>query len=128
MTSLPLFFERFRLNDISFRQPHEAHAGRKVVTLKLAAAASTSSVPTAFSVAHDGCSVHAAVACAWHPGALRTSTDRGRIFKLKQARRSAWQNLGRAARENRRARLCLHGVLPRHSIQPLVTDGDLQCA
>ena len=42
------------------------HAGRKLLTLELAAPAATSSVPKPFTVARDGFSLNAAVACAPH--------------------------------------------------------------
>jgi hypothetical protein len=42
------------------------HAGRQVLTLKLAPAAATSSVSKPFTVARDGFSLNAAVACAAH--------------------------------------------------------------
>jgi hypothetical protein len=41
-------------------------AGRQVLTLKLAAPVATSSVPKPFTVARDGFSLNAAVACAPH--------------------------------------------------------------
>ena len=62
-------------------QPVGPQAGRKVVTLKLAAPAATSSVPKPFTVARDGFSLNAAVACAPHQreridGCVATSPDR----------------------------------------------------
>jgi hypothetical protein len=49
---------------IQYRIAVGPHAGRKVLTLKLAAAAATSSVAKPFTVASDGFSLNAAVACA----------------------------------------------------------------
>ena len=51
---------------IQYRIAVGPHAGRKVLTLKLAPAAATSSVPKPFTVARDGFSLNAAVACAPH--------------------------------------------------------------
>ena len=42
------------------------HAGRRALTLKLAAPRSPSTVPKPFTVARDGCSLNAAVAFAAH--------------------------------------------------------------
>jgi len=49
---------------IQYRIAVGPHAGRKVLTLKLAPAAATSSVPKPFTVARDGFALNAAVACA----------------------------------------------------------------
>ena len=49
---------------IQYRITVGPQAGRKVLTLKLAPAAATSSVPKPFTVARDGFSLNAAVACA----------------------------------------------------------------
>jgi hypothetical protein len=49
---------------IQYRIAVGPHPGRKVLTLKLAAPAATSSVPKPFTVARDGFSLNAAVACA----------------------------------------------------------------
>jgi len=51
---------------IRYRIAVGPHAGRKVLTLKLAAPAATSSVPKPFTVARDGFLLNAAVACAPH--------------------------------------------------------------
>ncbi len=51
---------------IQYRIAVGPQAGRKLLTLKLAAAAATSSVPKPFTVARDGFSLNAAVACAPH--------------------------------------------------------------
>jgi len=51
---------------IQYRIAVGPQAGRKVLTLKLALAAATSSVPKPFTVARDGFSLNAAVACAPH--------------------------------------------------------------
>jgi len=51
---------------IQYRIAVGPHAGRQVLTLKLAPAAATSSVSKPFTVARDGFSLNAAVACAAH--------------------------------------------------------------
>jgi hypothetical protein len=51
---------------IQYRIAVGPQAGRKVLTVKLAAAAAASSVPRSFTVARDGFSLNAAVACAPH--------------------------------------------------------------
>jgi hypothetical protein len=51
---------------IQYRIAVGPHAGRKVLTLKLAAPAATLSVPKPFTVARDGFSLNAAVSCAPH--------------------------------------------------------------
>ncbi len=51
---------------IQYRIAVGPHAGRKVLTLKLAAPAAASGVPKPFTVARDGFSLNAGVACAPH--------------------------------------------------------------
>jgi len=51
---------------IQYRIAVGPQTGRKVLTLKRAAPAATSSVPKPFTVARDGFSLNAAVACAPH--------------------------------------------------------------
>ena len=51
---------------IQYRVAVGPQAGRKVLTLKLAAPAATLSVPKPFTVARDGFSLNATVACAPH--------------------------------------------------------------
>jgi len=76
---------------IQYRIAVGPHAGRKVLTLKLAAAAPTSSVPKPFTVARDGFSLNAAVA------QQRTPIRKGAVLLSHRAgsHRSAWLRAAR---------------------------------